>query len=172
MTEYCGWFYTQGVHMDTFGNKYWKKLCLTNDDISCDEYTVNEIEFVHEVNFVIVSQHSTCLPVVYNWDKSGHKHVRYIVKALFVNRIFTTAYPVLVDSVLLWLQHQVQGRNQRIQARHMTLVDTVLGTFGKHLNVIVSQCLEVNINALMYQSVQSPFCPRQMVSIQQEPTLQ
>ena len=79
VTEYCSWFYTQGVHRDAFGNELWQKLCLTDNDISSGNYTVDEIEFVHELYFVIVSHNSTCIPVGYDWDTSGYKDIRYIV---------------------------------------------------------------------------------------------
>ena len=49
MKEYCGWYYTQGIRRDTFGNEIQKKLCLTDNDISSGDYTVNEIEFVHKL---------------------------------------------------------------------------------------------------------------------------
>ena len=94
VTESCGWFYTQGVHRDAFGNELWQKLCLTDNDISSGNYTVNQIEFVHELYFVIVSHNSACIPVGYDWDTSGYKDVRYIVKVIFENGIFRTAYPV------------------------------------------------------------------------------
>ena len=32
--------------------------CLTDNDISSGNYTVNEIEFVHELYFVVVSHNS------------------------------------------------------------------------------------------------------------------
>ena len=129
--------------------------CLTDNDISFGNYTVDQIEFVHELYFVIVSHNSVCIPVGYNWDTPGYKDIRYIVKVIFVNGIFRTAYPVSCDHVLLWLQYQAQGIPQWIQAAHMTLVDAVSRTVGKQLNVIVSWCLEVNINVLVYQAAES-----------------
>ena len=103
VTEYCSWFYTQGVHMDAFANEVREKLCLT-DNSSCN-YTVDEIQFVHKLYFVIVSPSPTCIPVGYDWDKSGYRDIRYIVKVILVNGIFRTAYPVLCDCVLLRLQY-------------------------------------------------------------------
>ena len=67
VTEYCSWFDTQGVHRDAFGNELWQKLCLTDNDISSCNYTVDEIEFVHKLYFAIVSHNSTCIPVGYDW---------------------------------------------------------------------------------------------------------
>ena len=132
-----------------------RRNCLTDNDISSGDYTVNEIEFVHKLYFVMVTDSAICIPVGYNWDSSGYRHVRYIVKVIFVNNIIKTAYPVLYNRVLAWLQFQEQGIPQPMQAAHMTLADALLRTFGKQLNVIVSQCLEVNINALVYQAAES-----------------
>ena len=106
MRDYCGWFYTQGVCTDAFGNEIRMQLCEM-DDISSSDFTVNEIQFVHELYFVMVTDSATCIPVGYDWDSSGYRHVRYIVKVIFVNGIFKTAYPVLYDCVLQWLQFQV-----------------------------------------------------------------
>ena len=84
------------------------QLCEMND-ISSSDFTVNEIQFVHELYFVMVTDSATCIPVGYDWDSSGYRHIRYIVKVIFVNSIFKTAYPVLYNCVLQWLQFQVQG---------------------------------------------------------------
>ena len=136
MRGYCGWFYTQGVHTDTFGNEIQKQLCEM-DDISSSDFTVNEIQFVHELYFVMVTDSATCIPVGYNWDSSGYRHIRYIVKVIFVNGIFKTAYPVLYDCVLQWLQFQVQGIPQQMQVSCMTLANARSITVGKQLKVIV-----------------------------------
>ena len=77
VTEYCSWFYTQGVHRDTFGNEFREKLCPTSN--SSGNYAVDEIEFVHKLYFVVVSPSSTCIPVGYNMDTFGNKDIRYIV---------------------------------------------------------------------------------------------
>ena len=54
MRDYCGWFYTQGVCTDAFGNEIQTQLCET-DDISSSDFTVNKIQFVHELYFVMVT---------------------------------------------------------------------------------------------------------------------
>ena len=44
------------------------------DDISSSDFTVNEIQFVHELYFVMATDSATCIPVGYNWDSSGYRH--------------------------------------------------------------------------------------------------
>ena len=127
-------------------------LCVTNQDIVQDNIQEHEIEFVHELYFVIITDSGICVPLGYNFDNCRIKHYRYIVKVVIVNGIFKTAYPVLYDPVLLWHQYQLQGHPHLLQAIPMTLVDTLMRTIENKLSLNVFQCLELDINALLHQA--------------------
>ena len=151
MREHYGWFLTQAVHRDSLGNKTTRQLCVTDQQIAHFKFQEHEIEFVHELYFVIITDTSICVPLGYDFDTCGIKHYRYIVKVAIVNGIFKTAYPVLYDPVLLWHQYQLQGHAPPMSAIPMTLADALMRTTGNKLSLNVFQCLELDINALLHQ---------------------
>ena len=60
----------------------------------------HEIEFVHELYFLIVIDNNIRLPLGYDFDCYGIRQDGYIIKVVIVNGFFKMAYPVLFDPVL------------------------------------------------------------------------
>ena len=150
LREHFGWFFSQAVHRDSFGREITRRLCVTDQDIAYYNFQEHEIEFVHELYFVIITDTNICVPLGYDLDTSRIKHCRYIVKVIIVNGIFKTAYLVLYDPMLQWHQYHLQGIPHPMQAIPLTLSDAMNRTVGRRLSLNVFQCLVLDINVLLH----------------------
>ena len=142
--------FSHELSTETFGREITRRLCVTDQDIAYYNFQRHEIELVHELYFVIITDTNICVPLGYDLDTSGIKHCRYIVKVLIVSGIFKTAYPVLYDPVLQWHQYHLQGIPHPMQAIPLTLADAMNRTVGRRLSLNVFQCLVLDINALLH----------------------
>ena len=68
-----GWFMTQFVCRDSQGNELTRVLGVTDHDIALNNIQEYEIEFIHELYFVILTNNDQCIQVGYDFEIYGHR---------------------------------------------------------------------------------------------------